>query len=227
MKKPVVDYKAFRPNRINEPQYAHIKLLAGWIVYFALYLLTENLIPPERCHAVHCALDDAIPFCEFFVIPYVFWYLLVGGSLLYYFLYDVESFKNLSKFIIVTQLVAMAVYIIWPSRQDLRPEVFPRQNVFTWAMSVIYGFDTPTGVCPSLHVGYSLGIVSAWLKTREAKPGAKVFVVVFVVLVILSIHFIKQHSFLDVLAAIPMCFIAEVVAFQPYWHNKYLKHLHI
>jgi hypothetical protein len=53
-----------------------------------------------------------------------------------------------------------------------------------------------------------------------------VIVVVFVVLVIFSIHFIKQHSFLDVLAAVPMCFIAEAVAFKPYWHNQRLKHLH-
>lgn len=217
MKKPVVDYKAFRPNRINEPQYAHIKLLAGWIVYFALYLLTENLIPPERCHAVHCALDDAIPFCEFFVIPYVFWYLLVGGSLLYYSLYDVESFKNLSKFIIVTQLVAMAVYIIWPSRQDLRPEVFPRQNVFTWAMSVIYAFDTPTGVCPSLHVAYSVGIASVVCKDRRAGAGMKAFVAVAAAVISISTAFVKQHSVVDIIAAAPLCLLAEGIVFGKSW----------
>ena len=49
MRKPVVDYREFRFSRLNEPRYAHLKLLAGWIVYFILYFLTENFIPAERC----------------------------------------------------------------------------------------------------------------------------------------------------------------------------------
>ena len=59
-----VDYSGFSLRRLNEPRFAHAKLLGGWLVYFALYFLTENLIPLERCHVIHCALDDMIPFCE-------------------------------------------------------------------------------------------------------------------------------------------------------------------
>ena len=58
MRPPVVNYREFRLSRINEPRFAHVKLLAGWIVYFALYFITENLIPESRCHLMHCALDD-------------------------------------------------------------------------------------------------------------------------------------------------------------------------
>ena len=82
MKKAVVDYREFRLSRINEPRFSHLKLLLGWVGYFILYFLTENLIPAERCHPVHCALDDLIPFNEFFLIFYCAWYLLVFGSLL-------------------------------------------------------------------------------------------------------------------------------------------------
>ena len=74
MRKPAVDYREFRFSRLNEPRYAHLKLLAGWIAYFVLYFLTENLIPAESCHVIHCALDDAIPFCEASPIPYMFWF---------------------------------------------------------------------------------------------------------------------------------------------------------
>ena len=225
-REPVVDYRDFRLSRLNEPRFSHLKLLGGWIVYFAMYFITENLIPAESCHVIHCWVDDQIPFCEYFVVFYTGWFFLVAGSLLWFMLYDIENFKGLQKYIMITQAIAMLVYILYPSRQDLRPETFAHQNVFTWVVGFIYLFDTPTGVLPSLHVGYSLGIVSAWLKTREARPGAKVFVVVFVVFVILSIHFIKQHSFLDVLAAVPMCFVAEAIAFKPYWKNRRLKQLH-
>ena len=81
MKKPVVDYRQFRLSKLNDPQFAHLKLLLGWVVYFLFYFLTENFIPVENCHVIHSALDDRIPFNEFFFIPYCFWYLLIVISL--------------------------------------------------------------------------------------------------------------------------------------------------
>ncbi len=129
MKKPVVDYREFRFSKLNTPQFSHMKLaIFGWLFYFSFYFLTENLIPPEICHPMHCALDDMIPFCEYFAVFYVFWYALVFGSLLYTLLYDPKSFSKLSLFIFITQLIAMTIYILYPSRQDLRPEAFVRES---------------------------------------------------------------------------------------------------
>ena len=62
MRKPMVDYRAFRLSRLDDPQFAHLKLLGGWIVYFVLFFLTENLIPAENCTPMHMWLDDMIPF---------------------------------------------------------------------------------------------------------------------------------------------------------------------
>lgn len=217
----MVDYRQFRLKRINEPQFAHAKLWLTWLVYFALYFLTENLIPAEKCHVMHCFLDDLIPFNEYFLIFYTGWYLLVAGSLLYYFFYDVGRFRELDLYIFVTQMAAMACYIFFPSRQDLRPEIFPRENFFTWVMGLIYTFDTNTGVCPSLHVAYSLAIVSVILKDTELKKTTKVLVTVFSILVCLSTAFVKQHSVLDILAALPVVLLGEILIYgKSYWLPK-------
>ena len=213
MKKPVVDYRHFRLSRLNEPQFSHLKLLAGWIVYFIMYFLTENLIPASSCHAMHCFIDDLIPFNEVFVIFYVSWYLLIVGSLLYFMLYNIEGFKNLSKYIIITQVVAMMVYIVYPSRQDLRPEVFADDNLLTQLVGLLYTADTNTGVCPSLHVAYSLGIASVWIKEKDVSIIVRTFVVVLAVLICLSTMFIKQHSAVDVIAALPLGLLAEILVF--------------
>ena len=210
MKRSMIDYRGFRFSRIREPRFSHLLLLVGWIVYFALYFLTENLIPAEACHLVHSRLDDIIPFREEFVIVYCFWYLLVFGSLLYYLLYDRERFVRLQVYIMFTQAAAMIVYILWPSIQDLRPTVFPRENFFTWVMSLIYAFDTPTGVCPSLHVAYSMGIASTWLGDRYASRRFKVFVTAAAVVISLSTMFVKQHSAVDVIAAVGLGLAAEI-----------------
>ena len=218
MKKQIYDYSGFRLSRLNEPRFRHMKLLGGWIFYFAMYFITENLIPAESCRPMHCALDDVIPFCEYFAVFYVGWYFYVFGMLLYYFIHDADCFRGLSKYIIVTQVVAMACYILWPSRQDLRPEVFPRQNFLTAVMAFIYSFDTSTGVCPSLHVGYSMGILSVALKDRELPRGVKAALVFVVFMICLAVCFVKQHSALDVLAALPMCLLAEIVTYgKDYW----------
>lgn len=224
MKRQPYDYSGFSLRRLNEPRFAHAKLLAGWIGYFALYFITENLIPASRCHAMHCALDDLIPFNEFFVIFYVGWYFLVLGSLIRTFFYDVPAFRKLQTFIIITQVVAMACYILWPSRQDLRPEVFPRQNLLTALMGFIYSFDTSTGVCPSLHVAYSLGILSVGLKDKSLSTGWKIALGFVVLMICLAVCFVKQHSALDVLAALPVSLLAEVIVYgKDYWLPKLRK----
>lgn len=221
MRKPVVDYRSFRLSRVTEPRFRHLLLLLGWLVYFGFYFLTENLIPLEKCHVVHGRLDDVIPFCEFFVIPYTLWYVLIVGTLAYFALYNIDGFRRVSIFIMITQATAVIIYILWPSRQELRPAVFPRENFFTWIISIIYAFDTPSGVCPSLHVAYSLGIGSVWLKEKGVPAWWKAFLVAFIALICISTAFIKQHSVVDIYAALPVGLLAELILYwKDYWKPR-------
>jgi len=195
------------------PSDRHLWLLLGWPIYFLAYFLTENLIPEECCHVIHSYLDDLIPFNEFFVIFYVGWYALILLSLGYFLLCSVESFQNLQTYIIIVQVLAVVVYILYPSRQELRPEAFPRDNILTDIMGFLYSVDTPTGVCPSLHVAISIGIASTWLREKSAKPWLKASIALFCLGVCLSVSFVKQHSVVDIFAAIPICMVAEWFVF--------------
>ena len=220
MRKPEVDYRQFRMGRLGEPQFAHLKLLLGWVAFFALFFLTERWIPAEKCTSVHIALDDAIPFCEWFLIPYLFWYLLILISLGWFLLYRVEGFRRLQIYFMVVQGLAMLCYILRPTRQDLRPVVFARDNILTRGVAFLYTVDTNTGVCPSLHVAISLGIVSAWLKEKQTCGLWRVFVVFAAVMICLSTVFLKQHSALDFFAAIPVCLVAEYIAYAGWYRRK-------
>lgn len=193
---------------------AHLKYLYGWIGYFLLFFLTERFIPYEKCYPIHCALDDVIPFCEYFVIPYVGWYFLIIGSLIYFAFYNPDNFKNMMKFLIITQIAAMTIYIIFPNRQDLRPEVFPRNNIFTEIVKLLYRIDTCTNVCPSTHVAFSLGIASTWRRENSVSKGIKLVIITFCFLICISVAFVKQHSVVDILVAIPICLLAEHLTFR-------------
>lgn len=220
MRKPVVDYRKFSFKKLNTPEFSHLFLLLGWLVYFSLYFITESLYPNNYGTAIYSALDYKIPFCEWFVIPYVGWYVLIVGSLLYFVLYNVQNFKRLQVFIIVCQVVAMIIYIVFPNYQPLRLGEYPRDNILTDFVALIQTADTNSNVCPSLHVAISIGISSIWLKEESAKAWFKVFIVIFSVLVCLSTVFIKQHSVVDGYAAIALSVLAEYISCRTYWKEK-------
>ena len=205
MRKPVVDYREFRLSRLDEPRFEHLKLLGGWLIYLVLYFITENLIPVSRCHVIHCALDDLV------------------GSLLYFLLYDLRSFRRLQIYIMITQAVAMLTYIVYPSIQLGRPEVFERDNLLTRLAAFIYSFDTPTGVCPSLHVAYSLGIASVWCRARDGNGAWKAFMIFSAVMISISTAFVKQHSVVDIAAAIPVGLLAELQVFGKTRLNRWIE----
>ena len=220
MKNCAIDYRKFRFSKLFCPEFSHLWLLLSWVFFFVFYFITENLIPIEKCHVIHCALDDLIPFCEWFVIPYVLWYLLIFLSLGYFLLYNVKSFKKLQSYIFITQIVAMIIYIAYPNCQNLRPSEFTRNNFLTNIVAFLYSIDTNTGVLPSLHCAYSIGIATVWLKEKNAHPAFKAFIIVFAFIICLSTMFIKQHSALDFLAAIPLCILAEFLVYKVFYRKE-------
>lgn len=221
IKKPEVDYTKLRLNNVNTPQYRHLWLLLGWAWYLLMYFLTENLISPERCHEVHSVVDDLIPFNENFILAYYSWYGLLVGTILYFLFYDVKSFVRVQKFIIATQVIGIGTCILWPSIQYLRPTELVGDSFCMMLVRGIYQIDTPTGVCPSLHVGYGLAILSVWLKKEDAKLWWKAVMVIWVVLISMSVCFVKQHSFTDVWTATLMCAVIELILFRHYWAARY------
>lgn len=209
------DYRNFRFSKIGTPEYNHLKLLLYWPVFLLFFLYVERLSSTVVYHPMHCALDDLIPFCEYFLIPYLFWFVYLVGMHVYTLLYDIDAFRLLMRFIIVSYSLSMVIYLLFPTCQELRPAEFPRDNPFTWFLYYFYQFDTNTNVCPSLHV---VGSVAVWLTSRRISRfqtmGWRVAFCVAAILICLSTMFLKQHSVLDVLAAIPICLVAYTFSFR-------------
>ncbi len=222
MKAPVVDYRKFSFSKLNTQEFEHLKYLAFWPVFGLLFLTVERLWIRDAYYPMHCALDDAIPFCEFFVIPYLLWFAFLIGIHLYTLLFDPESFKRLMKFIMVSYSLAIVVYIVFPNCQTLRPIKFERDNIFTRFMADFYQFDTNTNVCPSIHViGSAAVFFCVWDCERLRAAGWRLSFGAAALLISVSTVFLKQHSLLDILAAIPVCAISHHAAYgrenKKYW----------
>ena len=95
-----------------------------WPVYGFFFLLAERLWIRETYTPVQCPLDDQIPFCEYFLIPYLLWFVFLIGIQIYTLLYDTESFIKFMKFIMVSYSLAVIIYMLFPNCQELRPSGF-------------------------------------------------------------------------------------------------------
>lgn len=212
---PVVDYRKLRLRKLNTLEFSHLKLLLFWPAFGLLFTVLERFSPVEQYHVMYCALDDAIPFCEYFVFAYLFWFVYLIGMHLYTLLYDIDAFRKLMYFIILTYSVTALIYILYPTCQQLRPEEFARDNILTRFMQGFYAFDTNTNVCPSLHVVGSLAVMCTGLHAgRLQYTGWRIFFVLSASLICISTVFLKQHSVLDILAALAVCLPAYLVCFQ-------------
>ena len=220
---PAVDYRAFRLRKINDEAYRHLKLLLYWPVYGLLFLYVERFCPVASYHVMHCVLDDKIPFCEFFLVFYVSWYVLIVGIHLYTLLYDVDTFCRYSKFLCVSMTMSTAIFLLYPSCQDLRPDQFPRDNFLSRVMGFLYTVDTPTNVFPSEHVIGALAALIAAAHTEGLrKPGRLLPLTVLTVLICASTLFLKQHSALDVLGALPICIISYLLCYEKRGYHEHL-----
>lgn len=206
-------YRGLRWSNLRSPRYRHLFWLLYWPVYGLMFLLLERVFP-LNFHPIACALDDYIPFCEYFVIPYYFWFVLLIGMVAYTLLFNIPAFRRMMQFIVITYTVTVVIYLVYPSMQELRPETFPRDNIFTRIVAGLYAFDTNTNVCPSLHV---LGSVAACLGGLECRRfsslGWRIALVVSATVVSFSTVFLKQHSIIDVIVALALSVLAYLVVY--------------
>ena len=175
------------------------------LVYAIVYLMFFGYLehrPVRGFHAIDTVFDDYIPFCEYFIVPYLLWFPYQVVTVLYFI------FKNKNKKeyyqLVFNMMMGMTIFLIvsyvYPNVLHLRPLEFPRENVFTDAVRWLYRTDTPTNVLPSIHVFNSLAIHMS-LTNCEAlrdKKAIRYGSLVLTLLIIMSTMFLKQHSVIDV-----------------------------
>ena len=198
------------------------------ICYLAAFFFMEARDVP--IHIIHTGFDDLIPFCEYFIIPYVLWYAYVAGTVLYLGLTD-KSLKEYNRFI-ANMILGMVVFVItsliYPNGQDLRPALVV-EGFFTWAVDFLYQIDTSTNILPSLHVFAAVACDMALCRDPRFKkqPFLQWLSHILTVFICLSTMFLKQHSIIDVIAALlcnmafyPLVYRRENIAEKPVVRKK-------
>lgn len=196
----------FRLCRFYYNKYRHaLPLLLYGIVYMQWFSYLEKTVT-RHYRLIHVMPDDHIPFCEFFVIPYLMWFFYVAAVVLYFFFKDKDDYFRICTFLFTGMTVFLIISTLWPNGHDLRPLAMPRDNICSRLVAMLYRADTPTNLWPSIHVYNSLGCHIAVMKSArlEKKKGIRIGSLLLCISIILSTVLIKQHSVFDVTTAFIM-----------------------
>ena len=197
-----------------------IKRVIPVALYTVFYLLCFSYLENRhvRYHIIDSSLDDKIPFCKYFIIPYLLWFLYIAVTVGYFLFFN----ENTTEFwsLILNLAIGMTLFLIvsyvYPNGLNIRPAEFTNDSVFTRMVQFLYRTDTPTNVLPSIHVYNSLGAHFAIIRSKcfEKKKGIRIGSLILAVSIIMATMFIKQHSVFDVLTAFVMAAVMYTLVYR-------------
>lgn len=216
--------KIFDRAKAITKKYSHAWVFLYAFIYLPWFNYLEEHVKKDY-FLIHSPLDDLIPFNEYFILPYYFWFIFMAVCVFYFFFTDKKGFYRLTAFLIVGMTVFLVICTVFPNGLNLRPVTFARDNFCVDLVRRLYRIDTPTNVLPSIHVFNTVGILIAVAHSEKLRMHKGVMCSAYLtgILIILSTVFLKQHSVTDVIAAFAMaCIIYPFVyASQPRKATKF------
>lgn len=184
-----------------------------FVIYLICFFLLERTVTPR--FIVHSALDDLVSFCEWGLIPYFSWYLLVPGMLFFYLFKERDDYMRLCFIMYVGMTICLMLYFVLPTGLDLRQPI-PRDNLLCRAVELLRRIDTPTNVCPSIHVSSTVAICIVGLRSRlfAGRRAVKVALVAECLAVAWGTLVLQQHSVWDVAAGTVLSLALTPIAYR-------------
>lgn len=184
-------------------QYRSLAVMSVYAVFYlvAFYYLEQRDV---AVHEINLGIDEHIPFCEIFIVPYLLWFAYVALTVVFLCMKDKEESDRLVAFLMAGMTIFIVVSAVFPNGHNLRPKVFERDNIFIDLIRHLYMADTPTNILPSIHVYNSVAVMIAVWRSRcfAGHMVIKTFMLALGASIICSTVLIKQHSMLDVLLAL-------------------------
>lgn len=197
-------------------KYKHGALMVGYAIFYLVWFYYLESKDVRHLRVIHMTFDDYIPFWEVFVVPYLLWYFYFSAVLIFFLFKNKTDYYKNCLFLFTGMTLFLLISTLWPNGHDLRPAVMPRDNVFTFLVSLLYRADTPTNLWPSIHVYNALGAHFAIIRSRElaGKRIVRVGSLILSSLIIASTVFIKQHSLFDVLTAFALAAVMYMAVYR-------------
>ena len=182
------------------PSFAYVPLILVVATNCLAYYATKLFMANATHYDLSIVLDDWMPlttwFISFYILAYVQWF--------WNYTFHVRISREICYRIVVADVIAKLIclvcFIVIPT-EIARPEI-TGNGIWEWLTRFIYSTDTPRNLFPSIHVLESYICFRAAFMVKKAPRWYIPFQLVFTVFVCLSIVYVKQHYFVDILGGI-------------------------
>ena len=183
----------------------YLYLILYWPVQLMTYGISNLIFGSQEVLLFSSPLDLQIPFCEWFVIPYVLWFPYIIFTMVLAIMSGKKGFLHSCAIIYLSICIPMTFCLFVPNGIpiELRPdfEALGRNNPAIWLVKFIYLVDSPPRNCmPSMHVSVSCALFFTILTNKQI-PWRKWLIpcsFLLSTLICAATVLIKQHSILDV-----------------------------
>lgn len=171
-------------------------------------------------HYLFFNIDQKIPFIPNFIYIYNTFYPFMFLTLLYLFKHDEKVYMKGIISGIIGFLICDIIFLIYPTIM-LRPPI-PNTNFLTeFIIKVTFFFDTPALNCfPSIHCLFCFQIIYSFIFTKHIKLKKKIPIIIYSLLIIISTVLVKQHYVVDIISALSICIITNLLVDITKLHTK-------
>lgn len=204
-------------------EYKHLLWQLYWLLYLPWFAYLERTIT-TGFRVIHVTLDDYIPFCEYFIVPYLLWFAYIAAGIVYFAIKNKQEYFNLCKILFFGMTIFLIVSTICPNGHLLRPTTFTRDNLFTDLVKMLYKADTATNLFPSIHVYNSVTLNAVIWHSENFKDNRLIRYgsAILSTTIVLSTVFLKQHSAFDVVTGL---ILAAFTISYVYRHQSQAEHI--
>ena len=181
------------------PKYAWIPM-AAWFTLNCLAFWGARWITPEDAYRnLALPIDHRLPMVPAFIVIYVLAFVswFVGYALICR-----EGPEGVGILLaeMLAKVICFAIFIILPTKMDKPP--VEGHDIFSWMCRVVFSFDEPNVLFPSIHCLENWMIWRGMFSCRHISRAVKGGFFVYALLVFASTLLIKQHVIVDIPAAI-------------------------
>ena len=194
---------------MSEQPYSVTRKTLGLILLVSFYTigyLGINRINEYRDHYYNVSLmfEKYIPFVPSAIIGYSLVFVLV--ALLFLVIDNMPDFWDMCLRFFNMSLLCFVIFLIFPVRMDLRPEVTMANDWITQLVCFYFWIDHPYNLFPSMHL--SASFFAAFYCMRKGRIIGWI-AMIMAMIVGVSVVLLKQHYIMDIVAGFTVAWFSS------------------